>query len=197
MRSLSVLGLVMITAAFSGCSSSDNPPAKADGSVGGGSNGGAGGGGGGTGDLLPDGGCPDPTMVPYGTKCLTSSAATAACIADTTKRYPTIKTSDTTCGAGCTCTYCAAEMQQCGTDPSCAAIVKCANDNNCISTACYTSGGMDGPCRALIDHADNDGGIGSNAVALAQLVNACATKTAIAGFNYANRQGPVCTPLCM
>lgn len=197
MRSLSVLGLVLITAAFSGCSSSDNPSsgAKGDASVGGGSNGGAGGG---SGDLLPDGGCPDPTMVPYGTKCLTSSAATAACIADTTKRYPTIKTSDTTCGAGCTCTYCAAEMQQCGTDPDCAAIVKCANDNNCISTACYlAAGGKDGPCKALIDHADGDAGISSNAVALAQLVNACATKTQIAHFDYSTRQGPVCNPSCM
>lgn len=195
MRSFGLLTIAFISAVAYGCSSSDSNTGTSDAAV---NNGGTGGGGGGgNGELLPDGGCPDHTMVPYVTKCLTKSAATAQCIADTTKRYPGISTSDTTCGAGCTCAYCPAEIALCGTDSDCAAIVKCANDNNCIGTACYlASGGGDGPCRKLIDQADNDGGITSNAVGLAQLVNACATKAKIGGNDYTNRDGPVCNPKC-
>jgi len=183
MRSFGILGLIVFTASFAGCSSSDNPPTPTGTTSG-------------TAQLA-DGGCADKTLVPYGTQCIAKADATSKCIAETTSRFPGTKTSDTTCGAGCTCTYCAPEMQQCGTDFSCSAIVKCANDNNCINTACYIQGTMNGPCKELIDHADNDAGITSNGVGLAQLVNACATKTKIGHYDYSNREGPVCNASCM
>jgi len=40
-------------------------------------------------------------------------------------------------------------------------------------------------------------GITSNAVAIVQLVNACATKTVIGTHDYTNREGPTCMSGCL
>jgi hypothetical protein len=83
-------------------------------------------------------------------------------------------------------------MFQCATHPDCVKILLCAQAHNCTGTDCYTSGA----CTALIDHADGDAGISSDSVALAQLVNACATKTTIGTHDYTNRDGDKCMAGC-
>ncbi|HVW23915.1 MAG TPA: hypothetical protein VHC69_01000 [Polyangiaceae bacterium] len=125
--------------------------------------------------------------------CLDQTDATSQCEANSASMAPSgTNVSDTSCGAGCTCTYCASEMFQCSTHPDCVKILLCAQAHNCVGTDCYTSGA----CTSLIDHSDNDAGISGDSVALAQLVNACATKTTIGTHDYTNRDGNTCMAGC-
>jgi hypothetical protein len=146
--------------------------------------------------LLADGGCPDPMKAPVYdgvSKCLTKEAAIVQCESNSKDQSPEgTKVDDLNCGAGCTCTHCAAEMFQCNTDPDCVKILLCAQQHNCVSTACYAPD----KCMDVIDQSGGGTGIGSNAVALVQLVNACATKTVLAPYDYTNREGPVCMAGC-
>ena len=83
-------------------------------------------------------------------------------------------------------------MFQCNTDPDCVKILLCAQAHNCVSTACYTPAN----CMDVIDQSGGGQGITSNAVAIVQLVNACATKTVIGTHDYTNREGPACMSGC-
>ena len=163
---------------------------------------GAGGGAGAPGAVLPDGGCSDLSKTPYGTECLEPALATSKCQAQALVQSPGSKVDDVTCGAGCTCTYCASEMQACGTDPDCVKILLCAQEHNCTGAGCYlppagSPPGTKGPCQEIIDRSGGDAGLGSYGVALVQFVNGCATKTAAGtGRDYVNREGPVCPAAC-
>lgn len=141
-----------------------------------------------------DGNCPssDPINDQKGS-CFKQEEATAMCEQNSRDLSPAGTTvDDATCGAGCSCTYCAAEMFQCALHKDCTKILICAQQNACVGTACYTSGA----CTKLIDHADGDAGISGDSVAMAQLVNACFTKTMIGTMDYSGREGPVCNAGC-
>lgn len=198
MRSFCSIAVLLLSGVIgSGCSSDKSASTTQ------GVEGGAGAGGGGQGALLPDGGCSDKTKIPYGTDCLDPATATSKCEAQSATQSPGSKVNDTSCGAGCTCTYCASEMQACGTDPDCVKILLCAQANNCTGAGCYlppagSPTGTKGPCQDIIDQSGGGMGLTSYGVALVQVVNACATKTAFGkgGRDYPNREGAVCPAAC-
>jgi hypothetical protein len=193
MRSFCSFAALLTAVSGFGCSSDSSSPAKGDAGLMGAGGGGA---------VLPDGGCSDKTLVPYGTECLDQATATSRCEAESAKQSPGSTVNDVTCGAGCTCTYCASEMQACGTDPDCVAILLCAQAHNCTGAGCYlppagSPTGTKGPCQDIIDQSGMGQGLQSYGVALVQFVNGCATKTAAGtGRDYVNREGPVCPAAC-
>jgi len=153
----------------------------------------------GSGAVLPDGGCPEPNVKPIfdGVRCLDRQSAAAECEAHWGAKYPGLNSGNSSCGVGCLCTWCAAELFQCSTDYSCEQIVQCAQESGCVGVACYlSSGGSNGPCKSIIDHADDDAGITGVGVGLAQLVMSCAQKTRIGNWDYSLRGGPVCPTSC-
>ena len=145
-------------------------------------------------DVLPDGGCPDPSKQVFDGKksCVTREEAVAQCKTQAAAQSPGSPTDQATCGAGCTCTECPSEMLSCGNDLDdngyCATILKCAQDHNCTGVACY----QDATCKSVIDAAPN-GGIQSYSVALAGAVSDCATKN---GAIYMGRTGNTCAAAC-
>lgn len=144
--------------------------------------------------LLPDGGCPDPSAPIYDGVyiCLDRATATDICERRASARSPGESNRAVSCGAGCLCTYCAAEWFQCDTDPDCMAIMLCAAAHDCTGVACYTPD----TCQAVFDRSDNNMGITSLATALSQVLMNCATKTTLGDMNYADRPGPVCPLGC-
>lgn len=146
-----------------------------------------------------DGTCPPDHPVFDGVNsCLDQTTATQQCKDNSLASAPGTKVDDPTCSAGCTCLYCADAMFLCGTLPDCVKILECAQQYNCLGTACYAPD----KCQSVIDHADGDAGITGQSVGYAQLVNACATKTTFgtAGspgyYDYTMRDGPVCNSGC-
>jgi hypothetical protein len=181
------------------CSSSSDSPSGTGGSSGAGGGGQATGGkGGGTsGGAVVDGGCVDTSQVFNGVdKCLEKSAAVAQCKTDAVKSVAGTKVDDPTCGAGCTCDNCTAEMFACANDPEgyCPKILACSQAHNCTGVACYAPA----TCMDVIDLAPpcgSDGkctSISSVSVALASEVSDCATKTA----KHMGREGAVCPASC-
>jgi hypothetical protein len=171
------------------CSSDKTPTSTKDAPEGGA------GSGGGSDVIKPgaDGTCPAKAPILDVDHCLEQAPATAQCEQNSKDQSkPGTTVDDSTCGAGCSCTYCANEMFQCAQHPDCIKILVCAQENACTGTTCYTSGA----CTKLIDHADGDAGISGDSVAMAQLVNACFTKTMIGSMDYAGREGPVCNAGC-
>ena len=148
--------------------------------------------GGGSGIPVVDGGCPsDPTAVFDGVgQCLPRDQAVTECKTQATTSSPGTKTTDPTCGAGCTCDVCTAEMLACGADPDhyCATILKCAQEHNCTGVACYAAN----TCQPIIDAAPG-GGLSSYSLALASAISDCSTKT---GAIYMGRTGNTCAAAC-
>ena len=153
----------------------------------------------------PDGTCPaDHPVLNAQQRCLDQASGTAACQAEAAKNAPGVKADDPTCSAGCTCSYCTTAMFQCGTDPECTQILKCAQEHNCNSTGCYvpppgSPPGTKGPCQELIDSTGGGQGITSTAVALVQVVDSCARKVKYGedpATDFTTREGPTCPSAC-
>jgi hypothetical protein len=189
MRNFCFTGLI-IAAAFGSvaCSSKDTPTGSADAGLG---KGGA------TGGAVVDGGCVDPSQVFDGvSKCYPKAEAITVCKTQATKAQPGTKISDPTCGAGCTCEQCAAQMLACANDPLgyCATILTCAQAHNCTGVACYAAA----TCMGVIDMSppcDSTGkctSISSTSVALVQEVSNCVTKTS----TFMGRDGTTCAAAC-
>src|SRR5262245_2579230 len=113
LRSARVLGFLMIVPAVTVACGSDDDPAPAPSSN--------------VGVDPVNGTCPaDHPVLNAQNRCLDQAAGTASCMAEAAKNAPGVKVDDPTCSAGCTCTYCATAMFQCGTDPECTQILQCA-----------------------------------------------------------------------
>jgi|SoiMethySBSTD1v2_1073268.scaffolds.fasta_scaffold08016_10 hypothetical protein len=192
LRSAGVVGFLMIVPAVVACGSDDEEAKPPSSNVG----------------VAPnaDGTCPaDHPVLNAQQRCLDQASGTASCMAEAAKNAPGVKVDDPTCSAGCTCTYCATAMFQCGTDPECTQILQCAQENNCSGTECYTRpppgspAGTHGVCQDLIDSTGNGAGISSNAVALVQVVDACARRVKFGTLpetDFSTREGPNCPSAC-
>jgi hypothetical protein len=103
--------------------------------------------------------------------CLEPADAIPICKDRAEVQAPGTKVDDVTCGAGCTCTNCAQQMLDCGSDPEdyCPVILKCAQEKNCTGVGCY----QPTTCQAEIDAAPG-GGLSSISVALATEISTCA-----------------------
>lgn len=159
--------------------------------------GGGPGAGGSKGGGVVDGGCVDPSQVFNGVdKCLPKDQAVALCKTQSTTAQPGVKVDDPTCGAGCTCPQCTAQMLACANDPDkyCSTIVACSSQHNCTGVGCYAMN----TCQTEIDKAPpcgSDGkcaGLTSGSVALASSLSDCATKTAL----FMARAGTTCPAAC-
>jgi hypothetical protein len=178
---------------FVACSSDTTPEPTG---TGGGGNAGSPGGG------VVDGGCVDQTQVFNAVdKCLPKAEAVALCKTQAVMAQPGTKTSDPTCGAGCSCEQCAEQMFACANDPEgyCATILKCAQEHNCTGAACYAAA----TCMGVIDMAPPCDATGkcqsfsSFSVALVQEVSNCVTKTSTFAPGMAKaREGIVCAAAC-
>lgn len=175
MHSFTIFSVLAVAALGTACSSSDAPPAST-------SNTGI--------AVLADGGCPDPSAQVFDgkTSCIKKDDAVSLCKEQSLKSAPDVKTTDPTCGSGCTCELCVSEMLQCMNDPDgyCPTILKCSYDHNCTGLGCYTMAN----CQTVVDNAP--GGATGGSVALVLQVNDCATKTNA----YANRSGGLCAAGC-